>query len=305
MLRKIFRFIGVLFAILAGLIVLLAGYVYFRSGAILNQTYTTPPLSTITIPYGDPAAIERGRYLTAVVSACLDCHGQDFGGKVFVDDPVLGRIVAPNLTSGENGLGRQRTDEDLMRVLRYGVKHDSTSVRVMPADDYSHFDDADLGAVIAYLRSLPPVNSDLPETELRPVGRALLAFGQLDIMIAPRIDFAEAGSPPQTAGVTLEYGTYLGNIAGCTGCHGPGLSGGPIPGAPPEWPIAMNLTPSGELAGWTEADFINTIRTGTNPNGYQLRTEMPWQTYRNMSDDELKAIWLFLQSVPAKEAGNR
>jgi mono/diheme cytochrome c family protein len=124
-------------------------------------------------------------------------------------------------------------------------------------------------------------------------------------MIAPRINFAVAGSASQTAEVTLEYGTYLANIAGCTGCHGPSLSGGPIPGAPPEWPAAMNLTPGGEVGGWTEAEFINTIRTGVNPGGHELLPEMPWQTYRNMSDDELKAIWLFIQSVPAKEAGNR
>ena len=305
MFRKILRAFVILLAILAGLVVLLADYVYLRSESILNQTYTTPPVPSVAIPSNDPDAIERGRYLTAIVSACVDCHGKDFSGGIVVDDPALGRIVAPNLTTGQNGLGSQRTDEDLIRVLRYGVQHDGTSVIIMPADDYSHFDNADLGAVIAYLRSLPPVDSDWPATELRLVGRALLAFGQLDILIAPRINFAEAGSDAQTDAVTLEYGTYLGNIAGCTGCHGPGLSGGPIPSAPPDWPVAMNLTPGGELVGWTEADFINTIRTGINPNGYQLRNEMPWQTYGQMSDDELKAIWLFIQSVPAKEFGNR
>lgn len=305
MFRKIVRIIGIVLAVLAVLIGILAGYVYFRSESILNQTFNSPPVPVVKIPIDNPNAVARGGYLTSVVSACIDCHGPNFGGSVIIDDPALGRIVAPNLTTGQNGLGSQRTDEDLIRVLRYGVKHDGTSVKIMPADDYTHFDDADLGAVIAYIRNLPPVDSDLPVTEIRPVGRALLAFGQLDILIAPRINFAEAGSPPQTAAVTLEYGTYLANIAGCTGCHGPGLSGGPIPSAPPDWPPAMNLTPGGEVATWTEADFINTIRTGINPAGHELLIEMPWQTYRNMSDDELKAIWLFIQSVPAKEFGNR
>lgn len=305
MFRKILRILGILVAVLIGLVGILAGYVYFRSEAILNQTYDPPSISALDIPLNDPEAIERGHYLTSVVSACTDCHGKDFGGGIVVDDPALGRVVAPNLTTGQNGLGGERTDEDLIRVLWYGVKHDRTSVKVMPADDYTHLSASDLANIIAYLRSLPPVNSDLPDTVLRPVGRALLAFGQLDILIAPRINFAEAGSVPQTASVTLEYGTYLANIAGCTGCHGPGLSGGPIPGAPPDWPQARNLTPGGEVGTWTEADFINTIRTGVNPSGHELLPEMPWQTYRNMSDEELKAIWLFIQSVPAKEFGNR
>ncbi|HNB54739.1 MAG TPA: cytochrome c, partial [Anaerolineales bacterium] len=213
MFRKVLRFLGILLAILVGLVGILAVFIYFRSEAILNQTFTTPSISLKEIPLGDSEAIERGRYLANVVSACVDCHGKDFGGGVVVDDPALGRVVAPNLTTGQNGLGSARTDEDLIRVLRYGVKHDQTSVKVMPADDYSHFDDTDLGAVIAYLRSLPPVNSNLPNTEFRPVGRALLAFGQLDIMIAPRINFAEAGSSTQTASVNLEYGSYLANIS--------------------------------------------------------------------------------------------
>jgi mono/diheme cytochrome c family protein len=106
-------------------------------------------------------------------------------------------------------------------------------------------------------------------------------------------------------GPTLEYGAYLANIAGCTGCHGPGLAGGQIPGAPPDFPQSANLTPSGEVGNWTEADFINTIRTGVNPDGRQLVSEMPWMTYRNMTDDELKALWAYIHSVPPKEAGTR
>jgi hypothetical protein len=105
--------------------------------------------------------------------------------------------------------------------------------------------------------------------------------------------------------VDVVYGKYLADIAGCTGCHRPGLSGGPIPAAPPDFPEAANLTPSGELVGWTEEMFITTIRTGVKPSGTPLKEQMPSKYFALMSDDELKAIWMFLQSVPAKAAGTR
>lgn len=304
MFKKLLRFLGILLAVLIGLLIVAAFFIYFRSESVLHQTYTTPDFTPVTVPT-DAASIERGNHLVNHISVCVDCHGTDLGGRIVVDDPALGIVVAPNLTTGQNGRGAELTDTDIMRVLRYAVKRDGTSVKVMPADDYTHLSDADLGAIIAYLRSLPPVDSDLPAIAFRPLGRILLALNQLDIIIVNRIDFTAAGSPPMTEEVSAEYGHYLANIAGCTGCHGPGLSGGPIPGAPPDWPQAMNLTPAGKVGNWTEMDFINTIRTGVDPDGHVLLLEMPWQSYLHMTDDELKAIWLFVSSVPPKEAGNR
>jgi mono/diheme cytochrome c family protein len=301
--RKLFKWIGLILGVLAGLLLIAYAIIYFRSEAVMNKRYAVQ-VRPVPIP-GDEAAIERGRELVHTTSVCIDCHGDNLGGGIVVDDPALGRVVAPNLTTGQNGIGAQRSDNDLVAVLRYGVLPDGRSVRIMPADDYTHLSDTDLGAIIAYIRSLPPVDSTLPPTELRPLGRILLALGQLDIMIAERIDFEQAGSPEMTPEVTVEYGEYLANISGCTGCHGPGLSGGLIPGAPPDWPQAANLTPSGAVGQWSEMDFLQTIRTGVNPDGKQLVDEMPWKNYRNMSDDELKALWAFVHSVPAKPAGSR
>ncbi len=85
-----------------------------------------------------------------------------------------------------------------------------------------------------------------------------------------------------------------------------GFSGGPIPGVPPDWPTAANLTPGGELANWSEKAFIDTLRNGFTPSGKQLDPQyMPWTTFGQMTDDELKAMWLYLQSLPAKETGKR
>ena len=105
-------------------------------------------------------------------------------------------------------------------------------------------------------------------------------------------------------GVTAEYGKYLADNAGCPSCHGPGLSGGKIPQAPPDTVPAANLTPTG-LGQWTEADFVRTIRTGTRPDGRVLDTFMPWPYYSQMTDDELGAIWRYLQSVPPRPTGTR
>mgnify|MGYP000934492304 FL=1 len=300
---RIIKWAGIVLGALAGAAALAVLAIYFASEVRLNQKY---PLAAVpvTVP-ADAAALERGRYLAEHVSVCVDCHGVDFGGGLVVDDPALGRIVAPNLTTGRNGLGGQLSDEAMARVLLTGVLPDGKSVRVMPSDDYQYLSDADLGALIAYVRSRPPVDSDWPETELRPLGRLLMALGQLPIMIAERIpaDQERPALPP--SGVTVEHGQYLANIAGCTGCHGPGLSGGPIPGAPPDWPVALNLTPAGVVQGWSAADFIQTIRTGTDPAGHQLAEEMPWRRYAGMTDAELQALWAFVSSVPPKEFGNR
>jgi mono/diheme cytochrome c family protein len=302
MFRKILRWLGIVFGGLAVLVLIAALVIYFRSQALVAQSYGAPD-DPITVK-NDAATLERGRYLVNYVSVCVDCHGDKLQGGVVVDDTALGRIVAPNLTTGKGGRGGQLTDADFVRVLRYGILSDGTSAKVMPSDDYQHLSDSDLAAIIAYVRSVPPQDSALPAATLGPLGRVLLVTGQLPILMAERVD-------PQTEraelipGVSVEYGQYLANIAGCTGCHGPGLSGGPIPAAPPDWPLAANLTPSGDVGQWSEADFIKTIRTGLNPAGKALDVTMPWPRYGSMTDDDLKALWAFIQTVPAKPAGNR
>lgn len=106
-------------------------------------------------------------------------------------------------------------------------------------------------------------------------------------------------------GVSVAYGRYL--AAGCTGCHGLGYSGGPIPGAPPSFPPAANLTPDNAsgLGRWSEADFLRALREGVRPDGSTINPVMPWKNFARMSDTELKALYLFLQQVPAQPRGNR
>jgi mono/diheme cytochrome c family protein len=106
--------------------------------------------------------------------------------------------------------------------------------------------------------------------------------------------------------VTKEYGAYVAQT--CTGCHGQTLSGGPIPGVPAEPPYPANLTPDPAtgLGHWTEADFFAAIREGKRPDGSAINpTAMPWPNFSQMSDTEISAVWVYLQSIPAKPHGQR
>ena len=111
------------------------------------------------------------------------------------------------------------------------------------------------------------------------------------LLPAYAIDHAAPARAAPKAGITVEYGKYL--ALSCAACHGDDLAGG---GGGPGGP---NITPGGTPGQWSEADFIRTLRRGTTPDGRQLDSEnMPWQSFGRLTDDELKAIWLYLKSVP-------
>jgi mono/diheme cytochrome c family protein len=275
---------------------------YFVSDLKLNQRIDVPTES-IAVPT-DITSIQRGQHLASAVAACVDCHGPNLAGKVVIDDRALGRISAPNLTRGRGGVGGIFSNVDFVRAIRNGVDPSGRQLLIMPSDDYNHFGDADLGAIIAYVRSLPSIDTAWPANEVRTMGRILFAVGQLPLSPAANIDRrAPRPATPQT-GATAEYGRYLSDTAGCPGCHGPGLGGGKIPQAPPNTVPAANITPAG-LGSWSETDFIKVMRTGIRPDARRLNPFMPWPYYAQMTDDELRAIWRFLQAVPPRATGSR
>ncbi len=298
-------FLRVIALVVVGLLLVLvvaAVAVYAISESKLNRTLSVPTES-VAVPT-DTTSVQRGQHLAASVATCIDCHGPTLGGKIFADDPALGRVIAPNLTRGRGGVGATSADADFVRALRHGVDPSGKPLLVMPSDDYTHFSDADLGAIIAYVRSLPPVDNPLPSNELRVLGRILFATGQLPLQPADNIDHDAPRPPAPQPAVTPEYGQYLADNAGCPSCHGPGLSGGKIPQAPPDTVPAANITSAG-LGAWSEADFLKALRTGMRPDGRVLNTFMPWPYYAQMTDDELRSIWRFLQAVPPRVTGTR
>jgi mono/diheme cytochrome c family protein len=180
-------------------------------------------------------------------------------------------------------------------ILLHGVAPDGQSFIIMPSAEYYWLSDADLAALIAYLNSLPPVDNSLGERSLGPVGRMLVYSGAIPLM-ATIIDHT-APRPEPEPGVTVEYGSYLAAV--CLGCHGPKLDGQDTL-ADPAGPPPTDLTSTGPLSQWTEEEFINTMRSGTTPYGKAMDPfVMPWTSFGQMNDDELKALWLYLQSLPA------
>jgi mono/diheme cytochrome c family protein len=285
------RFAALLLSSLLGLLALAVLLLNRQVEARLARTYTVPD-DELVIP-ADPAAVERGRHLVGAVYLCELCHGEDLGGQLQFNDPLSGQIVASNLTSGRGGVGASFSPADWERAIRHGIDPQGRPLIDMPSNTFYQIGDPDLGAIIAYLRSLPPVDRELPE-------RRLGLFYRLAVLLDPSLIPAEvidhgAPRPPEVSpGLTPEYGRYL--TRACTICHGEDLAGGPSAGA------GLDLTRAGDLADWTEEQFRRALRTGERPRGADLDPAlMPWQTLADMTDEELSAIWLYLQTLEAAQ----
>lgn len=278
--------------------------VFWSSESRLGRTYAVHPAPLSAA--GEAVTTERGRH-AATIRGCLDCHGDTLGGRVFLDDPMIGRFVASNLTRGKGGIGASYTDEDWVRAIRHGVRPNGRALLVMPSDEFSVLSDADVASVIAYIKSVPSVDNVLPQSAVSLTGRAIMTLDRdVAVLSAERIDHGAARVPAPPVGVTREYGRYL--ASSCLSCHGPTLSGGKIPGVPPGWPPAGNLTPEPGTAitRWSEEGFAATLRTGVTPEGRQLDGRyMPWKVIGQMTDAEIEALWIYLRSVPSKATGSR
>ncbi|MCI0852791.1 MAG: cytochrome C, partial [Chloroflexi bacterium] len=188
---------------------------------------------------------------------------------------------------------------DYVRAIRHGIGQDGKSLLFMPTEIYSKISDADLGAIIAYLKSLPPVNNELPDTSTGVLLRILAGIDS-SVLSANLIDHDAPRPAEPVPGVTRDYGEYL--AFSCSRCHGDNLAGGTVGGFEPDAPKAPNITPGGAPGNWTQAQFVSTLRGGVTPSGKVLDREfMPWLYFTRMTDDELNAIWLYLESLPARE----
>jgi len=281
-------------AIVFGVILLVIGgflvYVYTASANLMARTYTGIQPPQVTIPT-DAASIARGKYLAEKVAICVECHGEDLGGKVVQDDAAFGRLVSANLTRGRGGLPADYSDQDFVRVLTHGVKRDGKSVIFMPSVDYV-FTPEDLGAIVAYVKSMPPVDRTVPAMSVGPMARALGLFVDFPLASAAMIDHTKprlADRPNPADAVAV--GKYLVSSAGCVGCHNPQFTGG---SGPP--PGGANLTPVG-IGTWSERDFMTALRTHKRPNGSPIDEAMP-RVYGEMSDGDLSRIFAYLKTVP-------
>lgn len=295
--KKILKGIAIsILAIVA--IILIAGFVLYRGGLNrMNKVYSVP-LETITIPT-DSASIVGGRHLVEV--HCAGCHGLNLNGGVVFQNSMLGTITSPAIAGGRGKFGTFLSDAELVRSIRQGVSIDGRSLIVMPSAYYYYFNDSDLGKIIAYIKGLKPADQTMPLSQFSPIGIALTQAGAFGKVIqAEMIDHTAPRPAAVAPGVTVAYGKYLVQVGECKMCHGPQLTGGKDPN--PQAPPAPNLTRTGDLGTWSEGDFLTTLRTGVNPSGYTLTTFMPWKEFGRMTDDELKAVWLYIQSLPSQAA---
>lgn len=293
--KKVLKWIGILLVgFLCIVFVILIG-LNISTNIRLNRTYEVTPIK-VEIP-SDASSIERGAYIYS--TSCAECHGENLTGTPFFNDPFIAYIPATNLTSGKGGVGSIYNDIDFIRAIRHGIDPEGKPLIIMPAEAYWYLSNEDLGAVIAFIKSSPALDSSLGNKKITFMGKALVAAGAFgDIIYAETIahDQQPPGVPPK--GITAEYGKYLVNIQHCIDCHGENLNGGqsPEPGAP----FSPNLTPGGVLSTWSTADFINTLRTGSTPLGHQLdKNYMPYTEIGRMTDEDLTAMFLYLQSLPA------
>jgi len=275
--KKFFKWTSIL---LGGLIVLtfLAGLILYPIGMkSLTKVYSDVTVETVIVPT-DADAIARGRHVS-VIWACTKCHGEGLSGKLLTNDPIdgaiptFGAIPASNLTSGHGGIGQLYTDTDWVRTIRHGIKPNNQAVIYMYVSTIS---DQDLGDLIAYLKQIPPVDLDLPAISYGPFIPILPAVG----IFTPEAELIDHNAPHSAdpkPGATIEYGRYLSSI--CAGCHGSGIAN------------AM------KGKNWKQEDFIHTFNTGILPDGRQLGPTMSSETFNEMNDTELAALWLYFTSV--------
>lgn len=148
---------------------------------------------------------------------------------------------------------------------------------------------------MAYVRSVPPVEKEVPELKFGPVAMLLSSFNQMPVMFPAKvIDHSRGFDLKPVEGPTAEFGKYL--VNSCIGCHGRDYAGGKIPGGDPSWPPAANIR-LGAL-GWTRADFMTMIQTGVSKStGQKMRIPMPIKALKHMNETETEALWGFLSSL--------
>ncbi len=257
----------------------------------------------VPVPFASGApALKQGRYLFET-RGCVSCHGPDGSGRVMVDEPNGMFVRTPNITRGPNSAVAEYTEADWVRAIRHGVSPRGHALFMMPSDVYNGLSDADFAALVAYVRSMPPIAGQVPLIQLPLVVKAL--YG-IDVIrdSSEKIVHTRPPAPPVPAAASTEHGGYVARI--CTGCHGASLAGGRGPDTPPKDPEPANLTPGPDTV-MTRYDtfdkFTSMMRSGKRPDGSDVR--MPFDSLAAFNDTDLAAIYAYLQTLAPKPKGTK
>ena len=281
--KRLLRWVGIALAGLVALGLIAYAAVYVLSERTLRRAYDIPPVA-ISIPT-DPAAIVEGRRLATIRGCFGGCHGKEVEGAVMFDQPMIGRLVTPNLTASV----RKYSDSELAGMIRNGVRPGGRSMMVMPAEEFALLTDEDLGRIIAFLKSLPAVNGPGPSVELGPLGRIGVVAGQFK-PVAELI--AETVPPPEATNEQGKYGRYLARTT-CAGCHGTSLRGASNPDF---------TAPDLQIVGAYSAEqFAQLMRAGVALGGRNLETMSPVarEHLSHLTDAEIAALYGYLHTMPA------
>jgi mono/diheme cytochrome c family protein len=260
-------------SIVAVLLILIYGVSEYR----LRQKFDIA-LAPIDVPT-DPAGLDRGRHVFRT-RGCEGCHAAGLKGSVFFDQPMLARLVAPNVVRAIKGY----SDAELARLLRHGVRPNGRGVAVMPSSVFYHLDDADLGALIAYLRTLPDKGGSdtLPATSLRLLARVGVVTGKYNLEpVEITHDAPRAPNGPDA----VARGRYLAKST-CTECHGQALDG-------------TEETPDlSVVAGYSPSEFARLMREGVPRDGRKLKMmgDVARARFVDFSDEEIGALYAYLST---------
>ncbi len=275
---------------IAAVVVLLlvaAATLYALSERILRRTYEEP-LVSVPVP-ADSASIADGERLSWI-HGCRGCHTPSLAGQWFEDDFWIGRIAAPNLTE----VARLYSDPELVRVIRRGVRPDGRSVVVMSSEMFAPLSDADLGRIIAYLRSVPPVAGLPRSVKLGPLAWLGLVTGQYEpaAVLVRRADSLTASGYFPDPGDPDAEGAYLARTA-CAECHGVQLAGSDFA---PDLRIAK---------GYTREQFAHFFQTGEALGGRDLplMSEVARNRFSHFTDEEEDALYAYLMARAAADQG--
>jgi hypothetical protein len=262
--------------------------------------------------------IKRGEYLANHVSACMDCHStrdwtlysgpikpgtEGKGGDKYGEElGIPGTVYTKNITPA--GIGHW-TDGELMRAITSGInKNGNVLFPMMPYPLYNNIAEEDLKAIVAYLRSLQPIENKVPESSINfPVNMLIKS--------APKNYIAK---PAPDRNNSVEYGKYLVTIGGCIDCHSPADQGEMIAGkefgggVEYDLPFGIirtaNITPDMEtgIGSWSKEVFIARFKYFLNEESKKMRSDnvqtiMPWTLYAGMTEEDLGAIYDYLRTV--------
>lgn len=283
--KRVLRWTGIVVGSLLAIAIMVYGVMYVLTERIVRRTYAFTPIP-LAIPT-DPDSIAAGRRLATLHGCFTGCHGKGSEGSALVDNFMVGRLVAPNLTVSV----RKYSEAQLAGIVRSGIRPDGHSLWVMPSNVLRRMTDEELGRVIAFLKSLPASEGPGPALSLGPFGRWLVSGWGVPPLEPMAQLVTEAKPPPEPATGTSEHGHYLASTI-CAHCHGTDLAGAqPQPGAPD-----LHI-----VAAYSPGQFTTLLRTGEALGGRQLGEMKKYATdqLQVLSDADVADLYSYLHSMPA------